>query len=122
MSALVHKAGTALQTGASASPVSGTHSQQSTKSAEGELRMIYDEDGADLAAYVADPHTEETFEAVLETSVEDKEKGDIVNGKMVTQWTVTGVNDDVKRVTIGLRSTSLSAPSSAPSTGTGGNS
>lgn len=112
MAALVKKLGTELQTGADASPVTGTHSQSSTKTAGGELKIIRNETGVDLAVYVTDPHTEMTFEAVLAASTADKEIGDPVtidNVKyVVTQWEVTGSNDDVKKVRIGLRSTDIS--------------
>lgn len=114
MAAMVHKAGTALQTGATASPVANTYTQTDTRSAAGELRIIHDEDGEDLSAYVTDPHDEMTFEAVLAASVTDKEIGDIVTigtkKYFVTQWQVSESNEDVKKVSIGLRSTSLSAP------------
>ncbi len=112
MAALEKKLGTDLQTGADASPVTGTHSQTSTKAAGGELKIIHDETGADLAVYVVDPHTQQSFEAVLAASTTDKEIGDPVtidNVKyVVTQWEVTGSNDDVKKVRIGLRSTDIS--------------
>lgn len=114
MSAMVHKAGTALQTGATASPVDNTYTQTDTRSAAGELKIIRNEDGEDLSAYVTDPHEEMTFEAVLAASVSDKAIGDIVSigtkNYFVTQWQVTESNEDVKKVSIGLRSTSLSAP------------
>lgn len=111
MAALEKKLGTELQTGADASPVSGTYSQSSTKAAGGELKIIHDEDGADLAVYVVDPHTEQNFEAVLAASTADKAIGDVVTidsaKYVVTQWEVTGSNEDVKKVRIGLRSTDL---------------
>ena len=113
MAAMVKKAGTALQTGATASPVAKTHTQTDTRSAAGDLKVIYDESGNDLSAYVTDPHEEMSFEAVLEANVEDKEIGDLVTvgskRYLVTQWQVTEANDDVKKVSIGLRSTTLSA-------------
>lgn len=111
---MIHKAGTALQTGATASPISGTHTQSSTKSAAGDLVILRDEAGVDLSAYVTDPHEELSFEAVIETSTADKGIGDIVTigskNYLVTQWQVTESNQDVKRVSIGLRATTLSAP------------
>lgn len=114
MAAMVHKAGTALQKGATACPIANTYTQSDTRSAAGELKFIRDEDGDDLSAYVTDPHEEMTFEAVLAASVTDKAIGDIVTvdskSYMVTQWQVTESNEDVKKVSIGLRSTSLSAP------------
>lgn len=121
MATMVHKAGTALQTGATASPVEHTHTQSDSRNAAGELVILYDKDGIDLSAYVTDPHKEMSFEAVLEASVEDKEIGDVVTvGQakyLVTEWRVTESNQDVKRVSIGLRSTSLSAASPAPAGG-----
>lgn len=122
MAAMVHKAGTALATGATdiISVVPGVHTQTSGRSAAGELKILHDTDGTDLAAYVTDPHEELSFEAVFEASVADKEIGDIVTIStkkyLVTQWSVTESNDDVKKVSIGLRSTSLSAPSSPGNT------
>lgn len=118
MAAMVHKAGTALQTGATACPVANTHTQSDTRSAAGELKIYRNASGADLSAYVTDPHEEMTFDAILEASVTDKEIGDIVTiGEgssakkyIVTQWQVTESNEDVKKVSIGLRSTTLSAP------------
>lgn len=54
MAAMEKKLGTTLATGASASPVSGTHTQSDKRSAGGELKIIHDETGADLAVYVTD--------------------------------------------------------------------
>ena len=109
MAAMTHKLGAELQTGATASPVDGTYTQSSRRSAGGDLRIIHDEDGADLAVYVTDPHTEQSFEAVLGANTADKEIGDVVDGKVVTQWEVTESNEDVKRVSIGLRSVDISS-------------
>lgn len=123
MSAIEHKLGTELQTGATASPVSGTHTQTSRRAAGGELRIIHDETGADLAVYVTDPHNEQSFEAVLSANTPDKEIGDVVtvsNTKyVVTQWEVNEVNDDVKRVSIGLRT--VDASLTVPGTSTNKN-
>lgn len=124
MAAIEHKLGTELQTGATASPVSGTHTQTARRAAGGELKIIHDETGADLAVYVTDPHSEQSFEAVMEASVADKEIGDVVtvsNTKyVVTQWEVNEVNDDVKRVSIGLRTVdaSLTLPGTSTNTNT----
>lgn len=120
MAAMTHKAGTALKTGATSTGITGVHTQTSGKSAAGELDIIHDEAGADLSAYVKDPHDELSFEAVLEATVVDKEIGDVitigsgatVKKYLVTQWNVTESNADVKKVSIGLRSTTLSAPTS----------
>lgn len=117
MATMVHKAGTALATGARNSGISGVYTQTSGESAGGELKLIFDETGADLAAYVTDPHKEYTFEAVLAANAPDHEIGDIVtladSGDtpcLVTKWEVSASNEDVKKVSIGLRPTSLSAP------------
>ena len=118
MAAITHKLGTELQTGATASPVDGTYTQSSRRSAGGELRVIHDETGADLSVYVTDPHTEMFFEAVLAADTADKEIGDEVHGKVVTQWEVTESNDDVKRVSIGLRSVDISGSGTTTTTTT----
>ena len=112
MSAMEHKLGAQLATGATASPVAKTHTQTARRSAGGELRIIHDEDGADLSVYVTDPHSEQSFEAVMEADAEDKEIGDVVSinstNYVVTQWEVTESNEDVKRVSIGLRTVDIS--------------
>ena len=114
MASMVHKAGTALQTGATDTGITGLHTQTSGRNAAGELRIIRDKDGVDLSAYVTDPHDEMSFEAVMAANVADKGIGDIVTistkNYFVTQWQVTESNEDVKKVSIGLRSTTLSAP------------
>jgi len=127
MATMAHKAGTALATGARNSGISGVYTQTSGESAGGELKLIFDETGADLAAYVTDPHKEHTFEAVLAANAPDHEIGDIVmlpegdQPCLVTKWDVSESNEDVKKVSIGLRPTSLSAPQvSAPQDGQGG--
>ncbi len=115
MSAMEHKLGTQLATGATASPVTKTHTQTARRSAGGELRIIHDETGADLSVYVTDPHSEQSFEAVMEADAPDKEIGDVVSVNsttyVVTQWDVAESNEDVKRVSIGLRTVDISAPS-----------
>ncbi len=114
MASMEHKAGAALQTGATDTGISGVHTQSDTRSAGGELRIFRDKDGEEISAYVADPHDEMTFEAVLAASVQDKEIGDLVTSGqkayLVTRWDVSESNDDVKKVSIGLRSTNLTAP------------
>ena len=126
MATMVHKAGTALATGARSSGITGVYTQTSGESAGGELKLIFDETGADLAAYVTDPHKEHTFEAVLAANAPDHEIGDIVllpDGDtpcLVTKWDKTESNEDVKKVSIGLRPTSLSAPAQSSSSGGGG--
>lgn len=116
---MVKKAGTALQTGATASPVAKTHTQTSGRNSAGELEIIHDETGKDISIYVKDPHKELSFEAVLEADAADKEIGDVITVSsgsgssatttkyIVTQWNVTEANDDVKKVSIGLRTTDL---------------
>lgn len=121
--------GAALQAGVDASGISGVHEQSSGKNAGGELKYYYDKDGDMLSIYTVDKHTEYSFEALLETSVADKEIGDqiTINNTVcvVTQWNVTARNDDVKRVAIGARTCpdiSASAPAATPAAGNGGNS
>lgn len=121
--------GAALQTGVDASGISGVHEQSSGKNAGGELKYYYDKDYNMLSIYTVDKHTEYSFEALLETSVADKEIGDSITineeACVVTQWNVTARNDDVKRVAIGARTvpdiTSGTGGGSSTS-GTGGNS
>ena len=100
--------GTALQTGVDATGISGVHEQSSGRNAAGELKYYYDAEGDMLSIYTWDKHDEYSFEALLETSVPDKEIGDTITINeetcVVTQWNVTGRNDDVKRVAIGVRS------------------
>ena len=99
--------GTALQTGVDATGISGVHEQTSGKNAAGEIKYYYDAEGDMLSIYTWDKHDEYSFEALLETSVEDKEIGDSITINeetcVVTQWYVSARNDDVKRVTIGAR-------------------
>lgn len=122
MSAMEHKLGTQLATGATASPVTKTYTQTARRSAGGELRIIHDETGADLSVYVTDPHKEQSFEAVMEADAEDKEIGDVVTvdstNYVVTQWEVNEVNDDVKRVSIGLRTVDATITASVGGTNT----
>lgn len=123
--------GAALQTGVDASGISGVHEQSSGKNAGGELKYYYDKDYNMLSIYTADKHTEYSFEALLETTVEDKEIGDTITINdttcVVTQWNVTARNDDVKRVTIGARTvpditdgTAGGSSSTSGNDGTGG--
>lgn len=99
--------GTALQTGVTASGITGLHEQSGGRNAGGELKFYYDKDYNMIAIYTADKHKEYSFEALLETAVVDKEKGDpiTINNTLcvVTLWDVTERNDDVKRVSIGAR-------------------
>ena len=107
------------------------------RQAAGELKIYRDEDGEDISVYVADPHQELSFEAVLASNVADKEICEpiTINGHnfLVTEWRVSESNDDVKKVSIKARSTDITAGSGyasnsssgsgTPGTGgTGGNS
>ena len=118
MPTMEHKAGTELQTGATSTGIAGVHTQSSGKNAGGELKIIHDANGAELAAYAIDPHTEMTFVAVLASGVADREIGDIIiigeQRYLVKAWNVTESNEDVKKVSISVRSTSLSVAASAP--------
>ena len=106
--AMTKALGTTLQTGVTSSGISGVHEQSSGKNAGGDLKYYYDKDGDMLSVYVWDQHDEYSFEALLETSVTDKDIGDTItiNSQtcVVTQWNVTERNDDVKRVSIAARS------------------
>lgn len=110
--------GADLQTGVDASGISGVHEQSSGKNAAGELKYYYDKDYNMLAIYTVDKHKEYSFEALIETTVPDKDIGDMITINdttcVVTQWNVTARNDDVKRVSIGART--------VPDLTTGGNS
>jgi len=99
--------GAALQTGVTASGINGVHEQSSTKSAAGEIKEYKDKDGKTIAVYAVDRHLEYSFEAILASSVADKQVGETttvagVRG-VVTKWDVTETNDDVKKVSIGIR-------------------
>lgn len=122
MAAMTHKLGTELQTGATECPVSGAHTQTARRSAGGELRIIHDETGADLSVYVTDPHKKQSFEAVLAANTPDKDIGDLVTVSdtkyVITQWEVTETNDDVKRVSVGLRTVDASLTAPGPTTTT----
>lgn len=105
--AMTKAIGTTLQAGVTACGVSNVHEQSAGKNAAGELKYYYDADGDMLSIYTFDKHKEYSFEALMESSVTDKEIGDAItiNGTycVVTQWNVTERNDDVKRVSIGAR-------------------
>lgn len=105
--AMVKALGTNLQTGVTASGISGIHEQSATKSAAGELKAYKDRNGNDISVYVSDRHVEYSFEAILEASVTDKQIGDRVTVAgitgVVTKWDVTESNDDVKKVSVGIR-------------------
>ena len=101
------KLGTTLQTGVTASGISGVHEQSSTKSSAGELKVYKDKDGNDISVYVVDKHKEYSIEAILQSSVSDKDIGDTVTiagiTGVVTKWDVSESNEDVKKVSIGIR-------------------
>ena len=84
--------GATLQTGVDASGISGVHEQSSGKSAGGELKYFYDKDYNMLSIYTVDKHTEYSFEALLETTVADKEIGDAITINS-TQCVVTKCGD-----------------------------
>ena len=111
--AMTKKLGTALQTGVTASGVSGVHEQTGEKSAGGELQTFYDKDGNEVSVYLFDDHTEYRWTALMESTVTDKKKGDTITVGTATcyvlEWNVTEANNDVKRVNISARTTSLSA-------------
>lgn len=106
--AMDHKAGIELQTGVTPSGVSGVHEQSATMSAKGELKVFKDREGNDISVYATDKHNEYSFEALLESDVEDHEVGDgpfTIGGVSgyITQWDVVEKNDDAKLVRGGIR-------------------
>lgn len=109
--AMTKKLGATLQTGVTASGISGLHEQTGGKSAGGELQPFYDKDGNEVSVYIFDDHTEYRWTALMESSVADKKKGDpiTVNDTQcyVTEWEKTESNNDVKRVNISARTTTL---------------
>lgn len=113
--AMTKKLGATLQTGVTAAGISGIHEQSGNKSAGGELQTYYDKDGNEISVYVFDDHTEYRWTALLESTVADKKKGDpITVGSTtcyVTEWEVQEQNNDVKRVNIACRTTTLTAGS-----------
>lgn len=125
--AMTKKLGTALATGVTASGVSGLHEQSGNRNARGELKIYYDKDGNEISVYIFDDHKEYSWSALMESTVEDKHLGDPItvgtDQCYVTQWEVAEQNDDVKRVNIGCRTTTLSASAQTTSTtsGTGSN-
>jgi len=105
--AMEKKLGTQLQTGVTATGINGVHEQSATKSAAGELKVYKDKDGNDISVYVVDKHTEYSFEAILASSVPDKAIGDqsAIGGVtgVITKWDIIESNDDVKKVSGGIR-------------------
>ena len=124
--AMTKKLGTTLQTGVTASGVSGVHEQTGGHSAGGELQTFYDKDGNEISVYLFDDHTEYRWTALLESTVEDKKKGDpIMVGSQqcyVLEWEKTEANNDVKRVNITARSTTLTAQAAQSTQSTSSNS
>jgi hypothetical protein len=113
--AMTKKLGATLQTGVTASGITGVHEQTGGHSAGGELQTFYDKDGNEISVYLFDDHTEYRWTAIMESSVADKKKGDpITVGSTqcyVQEWEVTESNNDVKRVNITARTTTLTASS-----------
>jgi len=105
--AMVKALGTNLKTGVTSSGIAGVHEQSATKSQAGELKSYKDRNGNDIAVYVTDRHVEYSFEAIIEASVADKQIGDRATvagiSGVVTKWDVTESNEDVKKVSIGIR-------------------
>lgn len=105
--AMVKAIGTELQTGVTATGISGIHEQSATKSSAGELKVYKDKNGKDIAAYVVDKHREVSFEALIESSAADHEIGDQVTlgdvSGVVTRWDVVESNEDVKKVSGAIR-------------------
>lgn len=128
---MTKKLGATLQTGVTASGISGVHEQTGGHSAGGELQTFYDKDGNEISVYLFDDHTEYRWTALMESTVADKKKGDPITigtgTGYVLEWEVTEANNDVKRVNIAARSTTLTAqaaqaPSSNSQTPANGNS
>ncbi len=113
--AMTKKLGATLQTGVTASGISGVHEQTGGHSAGGELKSFYDKDGNEISVYLFDDHTEYRWTAIMESTVADKKKGDPItvgsSSGYVLEWEVTEANNDVKRVNITARTTSISAGS-----------
>lgn len=113
--AMTKKLGKTLQTGVTASGITGIHEQTGGHSAGGELQTFYDKDGNEISVYLFDDHTEYRWTAIMESTVADKKKGDPItigsDTGYVMAWEVTEANNDVKRVNITARSTTLTANS-----------
>ena len=105
--AMVKAIGVELATGVTATGLSGIHEQSATKSAKGETKVYKDKDGNDISVYVTDKHDDYSFEALIESSAEDREIGDTVTIGGVTgvvrQWDIVKKNDDVKLVRGAIR-------------------
>lgn len=118
--AMTKKLGATLQTGVTASGISGVHEQTGGHSAGGELQTFYDKDGNEISVYIFDDHTEYRWTAIMESTVTDKKKGDPITvgsaSCYVQEWEVTEANNDVKRVNITARTTTLTAGGSGSNT------
>lgn len=121
--AMTKKLGATLQTGVTASGISGVHEQTGGHSAGGELQTFYDKDGNEISVYIFDDHTEYRWTAIMESTVTDKKKGDPITAGTaqcyVLEWEVTESNNDVKRVNISARTTTLTAGSGTTQSGSG---
>ena len=121
--AMTKKLGATLQTGDTASGITGVHEQTGGHSAGGELQTFYDKDGNEISVYLFDEHTEYRWTAIMEPTVTDKKKGDPITVGTeqcyVQEWEVTEANNDVKRVNITARTTTLTAGSGTSQSGSG---
>lgn len=117
--AMTKKLGTTLAAGVTASGVTGLHEQSGNRNARGELKIYYDKDGNEISVYIFDDHKEFSWSALMESTVADKSLGDPITVDntqcYVTQWEVAEQNDDVKRVNIACRTTTLSTSSGSGS-------
>ena len=123
--AMTKKLGATLQTGVTASGIPGVHEQTGGHSAGGELQTFYDKDGNEISVYIFDDHTEYRWTAIMESTVGDKKKGDPITvdsaSCYVMEWEVTEANNDVKRVNITARTTTLTAQSASSNSQTPAN-
>ena len=99
--------GKELATGVTATGIEGVHEQTATKSAKGETKVFKDRAGKDISVYVTDKHDEYSFEALIESTVEDMQIGETttiggVTG-VITQWDIVEKNDDAKLVRGAIR-------------------
>lgn len=124
--AMTKKLGATLQTGVTDSGISGVHEQTGGHSAGGELQTFYDKDGNEISVYIFDDHTEYRWTAIMESTVTDKKKGEPITvgsaSCYVQEWDVTEANNDVKRVNITARTTTLTAQAAQSTQSTSRNS
>ncbi len=99
--------GTQLATGVTSSGLTGVHEQSSTKSSVGELKVYKDKSGTDISVYVNDEHKEQSFECLIESTVQDKKVGDTITlgtvTGVVTKYDVIESNEDVKKISVTVR-------------------